>query len=182
MSRLHEEKAQGVIEFALLATIMMFLFLGTVDFSRFLYYSQAISGAARAGAESATNHCSSRTNCTKDTAMVGDDVILHATVCAAQPYVTIYPAVNSCATPCDTGTCSTSCPNTATSCCLNDVCISPSYANRLSGTAVEVDVGYNFRPMTPLIAPFFHSGTCFSQSSGSESTHTLCATAYGRVK
>jgi Flp pilus assembly protein TadG len=38
LSRMHrEERAQGVIEFAVIAMILMFTFLGTVDFARFMY-------------------------------------------------------------------------------------------------------------------------------------------------
>ena len=57
------ERAQGLIEFALMAPILMMLFLGTVDYGRFLYYSVAINNAARLGVETAVNHCYERYDC-----------------------------------------------------------------------------------------------------------------------
>jgi len=56
------ENAQGVIEFALMLTVLMLLFLGTVEFSRFLYYDNAIRNAARVGVETGMKHCASSYN------------------------------------------------------------------------------------------------------------------------
>ncbi|HZU14469.1 MAG TPA: TadE family protein [Chloroflexota bacterium] len=43
---------------------------------------------------------------------------------------------------------------------------------------VEVDVGWDFKPLTPLISQFFHTQACWS---GDNNSHNLCASAIGKV-
>src|SRR5579872_6827705 len=55
--RVRDENAQGLVEFAIVAMVLLLLFLGAVDYGRFLYYRAANQSAARVGAETASNHC-----------------------------------------------------------------------------------------------------------------------------
>jgi Flp pilus assembly protein TadG len=185
---LRDERAQGVVEFALLITTLLFFFLGTVDFSRFMYYDSAIRNAARVGAEVAGNYCNVP-GCGIQSAATPNDDIMQATYCeAAQNQagtgtaaVNLSPKVNC--TPCTTASCdpcSSSSPYLgACANCQTDICISPS--SRVAGDTVTIYVGYNFTPVSFYMKPFFSQQTCFPSGSTSESYHTLCAYAVGRV-
>lgn len=81
-----------MVEFALIAMTLLFFFLGTVDFARFMYYSDAISSAARAGADVASNHCpyaGYACGTTDQGPAVTDDYVIWATYCDAQPAVNL---------------------------------------------------------------------------------------------
>lgn len=195
-SRIHGEEAQGLVEFALIISVLMWLFLGTVDFGRFMYYDNAIRSAARVGAEIGNGTCGSSQACghyTTGTAVNG--FILQATVCELQPYVSLKPnpggtfctaGINTVATganPCVSGG-QDICDSTLTY-CVKDVCIvrsNPS-GSPTSGQTVQVIVGYNFVPVTPFIQAIWSNTKCFTPPavSGAENTHTLCASATGRV-
>ena len=41
-----DEGAQSVVEFALLAMVLLIIFAGVVDFSRFMYFQTAVDNAA----------------------------------------------------------------------------------------------------------------------------------------
>jgi len=47
----YSESGQSAVELALIATVLMSLFLGAADFSRLFYTSIAVNNAARAGAQ-----------------------------------------------------------------------------------------------------------------------------------
>jgi TadE-like protein len=187
---MHDESAQGVIEFALIISILLIMFLGTVDFSRFLYYDVAIRTAARVGDEIAINHCGANADCGSayDTTY---DFVLQKTRCEPLPYVSLQPSNLSCAPvvldqscavpPCTVPSpCVLSCPPA----CSQDMCVSPAYAPgaRLLTPSpapdITVQVGYNFRPISFLMAPFFSTQTCWS---GDNTPHTICAAAVGRL-
>lgn len=184
----NDESAQGVVEFAFLIVVLMLMFLGVVDFSRFMYYDTAIRNAARVGAEVAGNYCNIP-GCGSQTSPTTDDYVMQATYCeAAQAElatgvssVKLLPAVDC--TPCTTSTCdpcsSTSPYLGACTPCQQDICINPT-GTRTAGQSVTVDVGYNFTPLSFYMQPFFPTKTCFPSGS-TESTHTLCAEAVGRV-
>lgn len=176
-----EERAQGVIEFALMSMILLLLFAGVVDFSRFMYYQTTITNAARVGAEAAINPCTSRFVCGRKQ-LTSDDFVLQAASCESSSYVTLQPAI-SC-TACITNLCSsgTPCSTTCTP-CTQDICVTRSPSGQITdGQQVLVSVGYNFQPVTPIIGQiigqFAHPQPCWS---GDSTTHTLCATAVGRV-
>lgn len=185
---LADERAQGVVEFAILGTLLMFFFLGVVDFSRFMYYDTAIRNAARVGAETAGNYCNVP-GCGQPGAPTTDDTIMQATYCEASGAqlaggagsVSLQPAV-AC-TPCTTSMCDpcSSTPPYLGPCvpCRQDICISPT-GTRTPGNTVTVYVGYNFTPVSAFMKPFFPTIHCFPAGS-TESAHTLCATAAGRV-
>jgi hypothetical protein len=136
------EGAQGVIEFALIITALLLVFLGTVDFSRFLYYQTAIDNAVRVGAESTINHCYSHSACgSSATATTADDA-LWSTYCEAKAYITLLPSYTQATTgapssgPCalppgqtlSNGTiagdvCSAGCSAGAGSNCVYDDCV-----------------------------------------------------------
>jgi hypothetical protein len=100
------EGAQGVIEFALILTVLMLVFLGTVDFSRAFYYQTGVDNGARVAAEAAINHCYSHSSCgAVSTASTVDDVLWSA-YCEAKQYLTLKPtyAANSTKAP-STGVC-----------------------------------------------------------------------------
>lgn len=88
----HGEDAQGVIEFALIVTALLLVFLGTVDFSRFLYYTTAISNAARTGAEAASNHCFTRSNCATSSTPASADFVMWSVYCEARPLSNFKPS------------------------------------------------------------------------------------------
>jgi Flp pilus assembly protein TadG len=184
----NDESAQGVVEFAILIVALMLMFLGVVDFSRFMYYDTAIRNAARVGAEVAGNYCNVP-GCGSQSTATSDDYVMQATYCEATQAqvasgiaaISLQPAVDC--TPCTTSSCdpcsSTSPYLGACTPCQKDICINPT-GTRSSGSSVTVYVGYNFQPLSFYMQPFFPSRTCFPSGS-TENTHTLCAEAVGRV-
>lgn len=190
LGRFHRnEEAQGIVEFALLASLMMLIFLGTVDFARFLYYDNAIRSAARTGAIMASNHCAyPGSGCGYGTGITTDDYVLQAVQCEAAPYVTLSPAPSTC-DPTSSSPCKSSCLSNV---CAKDICVSPSGAPgsaRSSGTKVTVSVGYSFKPIAFVLSPFFNDQTCWggsgdppgSPADSLSNHHTLCASAVGKV-
>ena len=184
LTRFHRsEGAQGLIEFALISPLLLLLFLGVVDFSRFMYYDNAIRSAARTGAEVASNHCFYPYNCAESSAAATDDYVMQAVACEARPYVYLNPQPSTCS-PCLSNSCTS--PYASDPCspsCSQDVYIDPAYApgssvTDASGADVTVSVGYDFRPITPIIGKFFSTQSCYPGDTG---THTLCATFVGRV-
>jgi Flp pilus assembly protein TadG len=173
-----DESAQGLVEFALVASVLFLVFLGTVDFARFLYYQTAIQSAARVGAESASNHCAFfSSTCELTMTPTSDTLVLWETYCEANPNPALSPAFTSCTAGTSstwTPTCSGTCTN-----CSTDICVSPS--SRTTGTEVTVTVGYSFKPFTLLISPFFTEHACYSGDSTSSNHHTICAQSVGRV-
>jgi hypothetical protein len=174
-----DENAQAVVEFAILATILFFLFQGTFDFARFVYYQTSITSAARVGAESAINHCPyASVNCGTVTTATSDSLVMWRTSCEATSAVTLNPQYSSCSAGGSTAwtpTCVGTCTN-----CAQDICVSPS--SRTSGTDVTVTVGYSFKPISLLMMPFFSSDrVCYPGDSTSVNHHTLCASSTGRV-
>jgi hypothetical protein len=95
--------------------------------------------------------------------------------------------------PCTAGTTSSWTPSCNTGAgadctpCKEDICVAP--ATRSSGTVLSVSVGYDFRPINPLMQQFFSTQQCWhtsdspapSQDDPTSNQHTLCATAQGRV-
>src|SRR5947208_3672128 len=88
------EYAQSLIEFAFIAPILLLIFLGIVDYSRFMYFNQVIVSAARAGGETAINHCAYHATCGMTDTPVGDDFIAQAVYCDAAPDVQLQPQVS----------------------------------------------------------------------------------------
>ena len=173
-----EERAQGVLEFALISMVLLLIFAGTVDFSRVLYYQTAINNAARVGTEVAITPCSNSFTCGRDL-LATDDFVMQAATCATGPTVTLSPQISctnciTSGTTCTNGPCSTTCTN-----CAQDVCVvrSPS-GSPADQQQVTVDVGYNFVPVAPIINQFFTRKACYS---GDTTAHTICAQAVGRV-
>src|SRR5579872_2268444 len=96
LHRIHDEDAQGVVEFALVSVVLLWLFLGTVDFARFLYYDVGITSAARVGAETAINHCPfASSNCGVSPTVVPDTLVLWRTYCEANPAPALTPKYTS---------------------------------------------------------------------------------------
>jgi Flp pilus assembly protein TadG len=188
LSRIHDEKAQGVVEFALIASVLVLLFVGTVDFARFLYYDTAIKSAARVGAEMASNHCLHAGPCadinTSKTA-TADAYVLWSTYCEASPYLSLSPSYPSC-TPGTAYNWVPTCGSLGCTACTNDICVSPS--TRQSGTQVTVSVGYKFHPISFLLDWIFSTQQCWTSAGGApldDSTsngHTLCASSVGKVE
>jgi hypothetical protein len=174
------ERAQGVVEFGFVITIVALLFMGTLDYARFLYFDTAIRSAARVGAEAASNHCAfASTNCNLNPLAITDTLIMWNTSCEAMPSPILRPHYTACeasggvsyAPSCVTGD---SCTG-----CSEDICVSPSA--RIKGTQVTVTVGYSFKPYTLLMAPFFPDTSCFAGDTASTNHHTICASSVGRV-
>jgi TadE-like protein len=179
----HRERAQGLIEFAIIAPSLILIFLGVVDFSRFMYFNQAIVSAARAGGDAAINHCAFHATCGMIDTPVGDDFIVQAVYCDASPNVQLQPQAATCAS-CLTTNCNSPVTICNVSClakiCTQDICINPLAAGRTNGMDVTVTVGYSWKPITPLIATFFPDKACWSQDPATNH-HTLCASATGNV-
>lgn len=178
------ERAQGTVEIAILVPVLVLGFLGVVDFSRFMYYQQSISSAARTGMDIAINHCSTHVNCGMTDTPAGDDFVIQAVYCDAAPRVTLRPAPASCAS-CMTVTCTVGATALCDATCLaglctQDICTSPTAASRVNSANVTVFIGYSFKPITPLIGRFFPDRTCWS-GDPSSNHHTLCAAATGAV-
>jgi hypothetical protein len=190
VSRIHDERAQGVVEFAIILMALMLMFLGTVDFSRFLYYQTAIQSAARAGAGASVKQCVSiDASC----GTPSNDYVLQATVCEAQPFVALQAAspIVSC-NPC--GPKSTACPNgpCGTAGCQacptqgQDVCVSQDTSSSSCSTAhpcFKVNVGFNFQPISFFLTAgnwLYPARSCWG-SDPTSNGHTLCASAEGRA-
>jgi len=184
-----DENAQGLIEFALILTILMILFLGAVDYSRFLYYDQALQSAARVGAETASNHCPyASSSCGQTLVATSDTYVMWSTYCEAAPYIKATPSYTSCVA----GSYSSWTPTCAhlpcTNClndicvsppCLNDICVSPS--DRASGKQVTVAMGWSFKPISFYMSQFFSDTSCFTGDVTTVNHHTICASAVGKV-
>jgi len=190
LSIVHDESAQGVVEFAFIAMILMFIFLGTVDYGRFLYYDTALQSAVRTGGETAINRCYNPVICGTSSAPTPEDYVVQATYCEAAPYMKLQPAVTTCA-PCMTATTTSSYPPTSsctspcgTAClsnvCQQDICISPN-GTLQDQQDVTVTAGYSFKPISFLMSPFFKDQKCWDSDSTSSNHHTLCANSTGRV-
>jgi Flp pilus assembly protein TadG len=177
------ERAQGLVEFAFIAPTILLIFLGVIDYSRFMYFNQAISSAARVGGDTVINHCAYHATCGMTDTPVGDDFVVQAVYCDASPHVQIQPQAATCAS-CLTTACNSPVTICDASClaqiCLKDICINPLAANRTNGVDVTVTVGYSWKPITPLISAFFPDKSCWSQDPASNH-HTLCASATGNV-
>ena len=147
---------QSLVEFALLAPLLVLIMVATIDFSRLVYIYGAISWSAREGARLATLPPQQTTDCavltkaestaqgftiTADpTSIVGNqDPNLSTTTTPpnGQAYVYVYPAVAT-ATPVDANCSGTNrgFPNAS----VHDV-------------AVQVE--YQYTPLVPLISSFF---------------------------
>ena len=186
LPRVHrDEAAQGLIEFAIIAMAAAWIFLGTVDFARFLYFDSTIRNAARVGAEVASEHCAFRGGgCGTSGAAVSDTYVLWSTSCEASSNagvatVHLTPTYSSCAptgSPSFTPPCVGVCTN-----CTNDVCVSSPDSPRVTHSLVTVSVGYSFKPVNPLIGLLFSEKSCYSGDSTSANHHTLCSSAVGRV-
>lgn len=179
MAIARDDTAQGVVEFAILSTILLFLFQGTIDFARYVYYQTSVTSAARVGAEAAINHCPyASSNCGTVKTTTSDLLVMWRTSCEAASAVTLNPQFQSCSadgTTTFTPVCVTTC-----SPCTQDICVTPS--DRASGTDVTVSVGYSFKPITPLMAPFFKNDrSCFTGDDPAVNHHTLCASFTGRI-
>jgi TadE-like protein len=181
------EEAQALVEFAILGLVLIFIFSGVVDFSRFMYYSSAISSSSRVAAELAGNPCETSFICGRvsTTEAISDDFILQAAHCEATPYLNVKPAVD-CST-CVQSFCASGdpCPVTCSPCSF-DVCIARNPTGTpVSGQDVTVWVGYNFVPFTPIMNKFFPNQQCWKTGDGAPSTdgtaHTVCTKAVGRV-
>lgn len=207
----HGEEAQAIVEFAIIITILLLFFLGTVDFARFIYYSDAVRSAARVGAEVATNHCpfaSYGCGSVDQGTAVPDTYVVWAAYCEASSAVNLnlgqysIGAANTSPvstsayagqSPCKPGTSSSWAPTcnaaAGATCasCSTDICVAP--ASRTRGTVVSVSVGYDFRPIMPLMSQFFSTQQCWhtsdspspSQDDPTSNGHTLCATSTGQV-
>lgn len=177
------ELAQGLIEFALIAPTIVLIFLGVVDYSRFMYFSGAIAGAARAGGDTVINHCAFHATCGMTDTPVGDDYVVQAVYCNAAPNVQLNPQASTCAS-CLTSTCNSPVSICDATCqsniCVQDICINPLAATRTNGIDVTVTVGYSWKPLTPLIAVFFPDRSCWSGDPVANH-HTLCASVTGNV-
>ena len=190
-----DEEAQGLIEFALLLTALSLIFVGVVDYSRFMYYQTSIQSAARVGAEVASNNCYRASGCTNLSQVTINSGIMQATECETSGAARLSwnPSIvcsNQSSDPC------LSCTNSANWCSStsNDpggnVCIqryasgtpecttAVSTATVASGQCVKVIVGYNFHPLSLAVGRFFPKTACWS---GDSFGHQLCATAVGTV-
>jgi Flp pilus assembly protein TadG len=169
-----DEEAQGVIEFAIIATALLLMFLGTVDFSRFMYYNTAISSAARVGASLGTNACLTPDLCGRSY-VPSDDYIMQAASCEAKPFVTLQPQID-CNT-CIKAACTA--PSAVTACAGEDICVQRTPAGAAArGQTVVVTVGYHFNFVSPIIGQFFPNKLCFT---GDTLAHNLCSHSTGIV-
>src|SRR5947209_6231190 len=130
LSRFHRgERAQGVVEFAAIATIMMMVFLGTVDLARFMYYGTAIRNAASTAAQVETTGCVNGQVCGNLYVKTTDDFAVQAAVCEGRPYVTLSPYP----TASNWDFC-TACLETGVACVSTDPCQDPGGGGNLCGT------------------------------------------------
>jgi hypothetical protein len=166
------------MEFAVLSMTAIWIFLGIVDFGRFMYFDTALRSAARVGAEVASDHCPFYdVNCSEgaDQSAVADKYVLWATSCEATPNMTLYPNYTSCP-PGSNPPCVSTCVN-----CTRDICVTPPDGSRSEHSTVTVTVGYSFKPINFIINAFFPEQSCYSGDSTSVNHHTLCAASVGRV-
>jgi hypothetical protein len=174
--KLRSEHANSGIEFSIIIVVLLSLFLGTVDFSRVLYYDTAVQNAARAGLETAIDPCAASTSCLPGAAPTSDSTVMWSAYCAGYPTISLSPQEQSCPpVQQDTSSCTSVCTP-----CTRDVCIQPT-GSRSSGDTVTVTVGYDFQPLSFLMAPFLHATSCYTGDDTSVNHHTLCASYTGQV-
>jgi len=177
-----DESAQGVVEFAILATMLFFIFLGTVDFARFMYYQTNITGASRVGAEVAINHCPFYSNqCQQTDTPTATSFVMWKTYCEAAAYASLQPAYTTCSAGGSTSaswtpTCSGTCTN-----CTKDICLSSPDGTITNHSQITVSVGYSFKPLSLFMSAFFPERSCFTGDSTPTNHHTICASSVGRV-
>jgi Flp pilus assembly protein TadG len=180
---LRGEHAQSLIEFACVAPILLLIFLGITDYSRFMYFNQTIASAARDGGDTAINHCAYHATCGMTDTPVGDDFIVQAVYCDASPHVQLQPQASTCAS-CLTTTCNSPTSICGAAClaqiCVKDICIAPLGATRANGVDVTVTVGYSWKPITPLMNIYFPDKSCWV-ADPLTNHHTLCASVTGSV-
>jgi hypothetical protein len=172
------EDANSIVEFTLVASILVLICLGTLDYGRFLYYDVAIGNAAEVGLQTAMNPCSYQSDCDEVSAPQPDSVVMWSAYCESQNSVSLAPAYASCP-PCSANDCTPPTGSGYTP-CTQDICVSPA-GTRTDQEQVQVSVGYDFRPMTVLMDTFFPARSCFTGDSIERNHHTLCAVATGRV-
>lgn len=80
-----------MVEFAIVAVILLMLFLGTVDYARFLYYDTSLRSVTRVGAETAINRCLANNVCSPGTQTASVNEILWSIYCEARPFTTLRP-------------------------------------------------------------------------------------------
>jgi hypothetical protein len=173
-----DETANGTLEFAVVVQVLLLMFLGTVDYSRFMHADTAIRNAARVGLETAINPCSYQDDCLPDTATLSDSAVMWATYCEGSPYVRLQPSFTSCP-PNAGGIRSAPCAAVCND-CAQDLCVSPAGVPS-RGQTVTVTVGYSFQPLTFVIARLFPVRQCFPGDDPVVNHHTLCASSTGRV-
>ena len=180
-ARVGDEGAQSMIELSLIVPFLILAFLGIVDYSRFMYFQQSISSAARTGADIAMNHCTDHSSCGMVATPTADEFVIQATYCDAAPTVALRPAPVTCASSMTNVTPSSVCGTTCLAgLCVQDICTSPTAATRVNGMDVTVYVGYRFQPITPLISHFLPVLACWP-SDPLSNRHTVCARATGNV-
>lgn len=192
-SKIHGEEAQGLIEFALIAGILMLLFLGTIDYGRFMYYDTSIRNAARIGAELADGTCEPG-DCGRLNMTTVNGFIFQGTICEPQPYVSLQPnpggtfCTNCVTTSCVLGTnpCVSGGTNICDSSgnyCTKDVCVirtnptlNPASTPK-EGQTVTVVVGYRFVPIAPLVQSFFNKQKCYTTTSDTSAGNAVVGAA-----
>jgi Flp pilus assembly protein TadG len=187
-----DEEAQGLIEFALLLTALSLIFVGVVDYSRFMYYQTSIQSAARVGAETASNNCYRLTGCTNLSQSTINSGIMQATECetSGASRLTWSPSIdcsNQSSDPCancttTTNWCSSTSLEPGGNVCVQrfaaDCTTTQSTATVTDGQCVKITVGYNFHPISLLVGNIFSKHACWT---GDTFKHQLCATAVGTV-
>jgi hypothetical protein len=159
--RRKKSRAQSLVEFTLVAPLLLLIVAATIDFARVVYAYSAISAAARAGARSLSLKDQESTDClvfktveaagqgfslTADPKSVAGNVNPNSggangptTPPAGQGYIYIWPAVSTGQPPDAAGVCSGSGGPRAP-------------GNQVRDVAIEVQ--YGFKPWISLVADF----------------------------
>jgi TadE-like protein len=181
------ERGQGLIEFALVSTVLLLVILGLADFSRMMYYQSALNSASRVGAEMASNHCQSAVYCSISGAPTTYDFVMQAAECEA-PNLPLQPSLSCTQVSTVNGS---PCAGTCPAACGQDVCINPAFnpgSSQILGAPqdVAVSVGYHFSPISPLMKLIVESDANPAWKNGCfpgdvPHAHTLCAKSIGRA-
>jgi hypothetical protein len=173
---LQDEQANAALEFAVSFWLLLLVFLGCIDYARFLYADIAIRDAAKVGLETAMNPCAGQSDCLPGAQALSDSAVQWAVYCEGQPYLQLSPGYTYCpAHGYGSPPCAASCTT-----CVQDVCVQHPGTDDGQAT-VRVAVGYRFRPLSFMFSPFFGARSCFAGDSTSVNNHNLCVAYTGRV-
>lgn len=169
-----------MVEFALMAPVLLFMLFAIIDFGRAIYYENALTNAAREGsriAVLASNPCNAENGASSASTCGGEPLLTGPNVCDAIQNEGQLVQTWSCT---DSGTIpgSGSANNayveidSGASLCANvNSTTTPRGGPGHQNDAVKVKIVYYYRPLTPFLSSYFPSTFTLSSSACSRAEY-----------